>query len=48
MNAKKPAIALIDENPELIVDFSHQFRDNFEIFSFENVAAVDPTTTSRS
>ncbi|MES2381648.1 MAG: sugar transferase [Bacteroidota bacterium] len=37
MNAKKPAIALIDENPELIVDFSHQFRDNFEIFSFENV-----------
>lgn len=37
MNANKPAIALIDENPELIVDFSHQFRDNFEIFSFENV-----------
>jgi lipopolysaccharide/colanic/teichoic acid biosynthesis glycosyltransferase len=37
MNAKKPAVAIIDENPELLVDFAHQFNNHFEIFSFENV-----------
>ena len=37
MNAKKTAVAIIDENPELLVDFAHQFNNHFEIFSFENV-----------
>lgn len=33
----KPRVAYISANPDNIVEFSHLFKDDFEIFHFENI-----------